>query len=158
MGRPASISIARESPVAQGASVHNGMPMSQAALTGLPALVVARDGALKFSTPQAALLTENGALKPVLAQHVAMALAEGRAQLVRVTLPEDAGTRRFDLTLMPSVSGEVLILAKETSIEANLVSALTKSPIGCVFRSEDSRKASARAFDLMIRATLDHMI
>ncbi len=127
MGRQAAISVARESPEGATASTRDGTPVSQAAFAGLPALVVAHDGALKFSTAHAAPLIENGALKAAVAQHVAVARAEGRAQLARVTLPDDGNSRRFDLTLMPSVNGEVLILAKETSFEANLISALTIS-------------------------------
>ena len=46
---------------------------------------------------------------------------------MRVVVDDEGEPRRFDLTLMPSVNGEVMILARETSFEANLITALTQS-------------------------------
>jgi len=104
-----------------------GMPVAQSAFAGLPALVLSHDGTLKFSTPQSAALLDGTMPKAIILEHAAAAVAEGRAQLARIVLAEDGGNRRFDLTLMPSVDGDVVILANETSFEANLITALTNS-------------------------------
>ena len=61
MGRTASISVARDSPDEAKAPSRDGTPVSQAAFASLPALVVAPDGTLKFSTAHAAPLIEAAA-------------------------------------------------------------------------------------------------
>ena len=127
MGRPAAISVARESAQLEAVAATGATPASQSVFAGVPALVIAADGAVKFSNALSAVFVDRGELKPAVAMHVANALAEGRVQLARVTLTEDGQSRRFDLTLMPSIDGEVVIVAKETSFEANLVAALTAS-------------------------------
>ena len=127
MGRPAANTALRDDAVEAAPPRHDGLPVAQAAIAGLPALVVAADGALKFSTPQAAALVSGAELKAVIRQHVAATRESGQAQLVRVDIEDPAEPRRFDLTLIPSVNGEVLILARETSFEANLIGALTSS-------------------------------
>ncbi len=127
MGRAVAKPVVRESTESHLVARSDGTPVSQSAFAGLPALVVAPDGSLKFSTAQAAALMDGDALKPVIRQHVAATLADGHAQLVRIVLDHEGEPHRFDLTLMPSVNGEVLVLARETSLEANLIAALTNS-------------------------------
>jgi hypothetical protein len=127
MGRPAAKSAVRDETVETAPSHDHGTPVTQSAFAGLPALVVTSDGALKFSTVQASALKDGAELKPVIRQHVAATRESGQAQLVRVSVDDQGEPRRFDLTLMPSVNGEVLVLARETSFEANLITALTQS-------------------------------
>ncbi|MBI1211768.1 MAG: PAS domain S-box protein [Alphaproteobacteria bacterium] len=127
MGQPAAISTACEDAMIPVPVRTDGLPLAQSAMAGLPALVVDADGDLKFSTPQASALKDGDGLKPIVRQHVAATLADGHAQLVRVDIDDNGEPRRFDLTLMPSVNGEVLIIARETSFEANLITALTNS-------------------------------
>ncbi len=127
MGRQAAISVTRESPQGEGDTRSHGTPVSQSAFAGLPALVLAGDDTLKFCTAHAAALVEDGRLKAAVHTQVAIARADGRARLARVTFSGFEGQRHFDLTLIPSVDGEVLIVAKEASFEANLIAALTTS-------------------------------
>lgn len=127
MGRAGAKAAAREEGESLVLAREPGMPVAQGAIAGLPALVVALDGTLKFATSQSAPLQDGDELKPVIRQHVAASRDSGEAQLVRVVVDDEGEPRRFDLTLMPSVNGEVLILARETSFEANLITALTQS-------------------------------
>jgi len=127
MGRPAAISAARDEAAELAVSREHGTPVAQGAMAGLPALVVAADGSLKFSTAQSSALKDGAELKPAIRQHVLATRESGQAQLVRVAVDDQGEPRRFDLTLMPSVNGEVLVLARETSFEANLITALTQS-------------------------------
>src|SRR5690349_2179269 len=82
MGRPAAISAAREETVDQTVARELGTPVAQSAIAGLPALVVAPDGKLKFCTSQSAPLRDGESLKPIIRQHVAGTLESGTAQLV----------------------------------------------------------------------------
>lgn len=129
MGQTAVISTAREDAAgaAPSPSRKEGLPLAQSAMAGLPAFVVADDGCLKFATPQATPFMDGDRLKPVVRQHIAATLESGQVQIVRVDIEDEHEPRRFDLTLMPSVTGEVLVIARETSLEANLITALTKS-------------------------------
>src|SRR5690242_17833827 len=117
MGRPAAKSAAHDETVEGHVVREPGTPVAQGAMAGLPALVVSADGTLKFSTAQSSALRDGAELKPVIRQHVLATRESGQAQLVRVALDDQGEPRRFDLTLMPSVNGEVLVLARETSFE-----------------------------------------
>lgn len=119
--------VAREDGESLALAREPGMPVAQGAIAGLPALVVAPDGTLKFATSQSEPLRDGNELKPVIRQHIAASRESGQAQLVRIVVDDQGEPRRFDLTLMPSVNGEVLIVARETSFEANLITALTQS-------------------------------
>lgn len=127
MGRAGANAAAREDGESLALVREPGMPVAQGAIAGLPALVVALDGTLKYTTSQSEPLRDGNELKPIIRQHVAASRDSGEAQLVRVVVNDQGEPRRFDLTLMPSVDGEVLILARETSFEANLITALTQS-------------------------------
>jgi hypothetical protein len=127
MGLPAAKIAAPADAVETAPARGEGLPVAQAAIAGLPALVVAPDGTPKFATPLANVFKDGDRLKPIIRQHVAATLDGGIAQIVRVDIEEEGERRRFDLTLMPSVDGEVLIIARESSFEANLISALTTS-------------------------------
>lgn len=127
MGRPAAKAAAREQGDDLALAREPGMPVAQNAIAGLPALVVAHDGTLKFATSQSEPLRHNNELNPLIRQHVAAARDSGEAQAVRVAVDDEGEPRRFDLTLMPSLNGDVLIIARETSFEANLITALTQS-------------------------------
>ena len=98
MGRPAAISVARESSQGEGDTRSHGTPVSQSAFAGLPALVVAGDDCLKFCTAHAAALVEDGRLKAAIRAQVAIARADGRARLARVTFSDRESKRHFDLT------------------------------------------------------------
>jgi PAS domain S-box-containing protein len=127
MGSSAAKSVALEATESGPVARAVGTPVSQSAFAGLPALVVTADGSLKFSTAQAAALIDADGLKPVVRQHIASTRANGCAQLVRIAFNEQSEAHRFDLTLVPSVNGDVLVIARESSFEANLITALTNS-------------------------------
>ena len=103
MGRPAANTAMRDDAVEAAPPRQDGLPVAQAAIAGLPALVVTAEGTLKFSTPQAAALVSGAELKAVIRQHVAATRETGQAQLVRVDIEDQGEPRRFDLTLMPSI-------------------------------------------------------
>ena len=127
MARSAAIPVARDVLEARDLAHPAAMPVPQSAFAGLPALIIRRDGTLKFSTAQSAALLDGAMPKAIIRRHAAAVIEGGCAQLARIVLNEPGGNRRFDLTLMLSVDGEVVILANETSFEANLIAALTNS-------------------------------
>lgn len=100
---------------------------TQAEHAGVPALAATADGEILFANQMAAALTQDGELKPVVKALIVDTAASRRPQLVRLTLPGADGPQRFDVTLLPEEGGGVLLLARDSSIEANLISALTES-------------------------------
>ena len=97
---------------------------------GQPAALVAGDGTLICSNEQAQWLLKDGVLPAALRSHVVEARLVCKVQMARVVVPAKSGdetARRIDVTLVPVPVGMVLLLAKDSTLDANLVNALAAS-------------------------------
>ena len=104
--------------------------VAQVETASAPALVARGDGTLLAANAFADFLVEPQGLVPSLKALVADTLRADKTQVARVVLQDkDAGgqIRQFDLTLMPLPGGTVLAVAREATLEANLVGALSAS-------------------------------
>lgn len=104
--------------------------MAQVGSASAPALVARGSGALLSANAHAETLLENGELAATLRTLVAHTCVIDRAQVVRLTdQGDEAGSspRSFDLTLLPVPCANVLVVAREVTLEANLIGALTAS-------------------------------
>ncbi len=104
--------------------------VAQVRSASAPALFVRGNGALLAANAGAEMLLEEGALTVPLRALIADTCLIDRSQVARLTRHGDeAGSspRSFDLTLMPVPRANVLVVAREVTLEANLISALTTS-------------------------------
>ena len=95
-----------------------------------PAVVASGDGAVVAANQQAQSLLDGGKLPAIVRALVIDTGLADKIQTIRTNLPDhdgEGGARRFDLTLIPAPAGLVLLVARDSTLEANLLNALTKS-------------------------------
>ena len=104
--------------------------IAQVRSTSAPALVARGNGGLLSANPHAEMLLEQGELTATLRALVVDTCVTDRAQIARLTRKGDeagASPRCFDLTLLPVPCANVFVVAREVTLEANLIGALTAS-------------------------------
>jgi len=101
--------------------------VAQVRASHTPALLASFDGTLIVANGHADALTEDGGVAPALRQFLSDTGAADKSQVVRVGVKSGGQTLRFDLTLLPLPYGDVLVVGREMTTEANLVEALTAS-------------------------------
>jgi diguanylate cyclase (GGDEF)-like protein len=104
--------------------------IAQVDAASVPALVARNTGELLAVNAQADALLERGALTSALRALISDTCVIDRTQIVRLTREgnaADPAPRAFDLTLMPVPLANVLVVAREVTLEANLIGALTSS-------------------------------
>ena len=107
-----------------------GWAVAQVETAPAPALVARADGTLVAANAYADLLIAGQAPAPSLKALIADASRIDKMQVVRLALQgSEAGThvRRFDISLLPLPDALVLVVAREVTLEANLIGALTAS-------------------------------
>ena len=95
-----------------------------------PAVLASSDGAVVAANQQAQSLLNGGELPAIVRALVIDTRLADRIQSIRSNLPAqdgDSGTHRFDLTLIPAPAGLVLIIARDSTLEANMLNALAAS-------------------------------
>lgn len=95
-----------------------------------PAVLASGDGSVVASNQQAQSLLNGGELPAIVRALVIDTMLAEKIQSTRTNLPAHAGescARRFDLTLFPVPAGLVLIVARDSTLEANMLSALAAS-------------------------------
>jgi PAS domain S-box-containing protein len=100
----------------------------QAALA--PALLLRSDGIVEAANALAAPLLRGDGLPSAIRSEVIDSCLTGSVKTIRATLPVVEGeetSRRFDLTFVPVPGGQILLIGRDTTLEANLVNALAAS-------------------------------
>jgi diguanylate cyclase (GGDEF)-like protein/PAS domain S-box-containing protein len=95
-----------------------------------PAVVARADGTIVAANPQSQGLMEHGRLASALQTLLIDARLKGATVTAKMSLQangETEGARRFDLVFLPLPCGDVLIIGREATLEANLTTALAAS-------------------------------
>ena len=96
----------------------------------MPAVVTTSDGSLIRANDAAQPLFNGSSLIASLRTAIIDASLANKTQIVRIHTagnPGEENKRRFDITLMPVPPGHMFVLAKDNTLEANLVNALAAS-------------------------------
>jgi len=95
-----------------------------------PALLLRGDGSVVTANVLAAPLLRGYGLPSAIRAEVIDTCLTGCMKTVRATLPVVEGeetSRRFDLSLVPVPGGQILMIGRDSTLEANLVNALAAS-------------------------------
>ena len=104
--------------------------VAQVETASAPAFVARGDGTLVAANAFADVFVQQSTTIDTVRDLIEDTCRTGRTQVVRLTLrgkEDGAQLRRFDLTFMPLPSASVFVVAREVTIETNLIGALSAS-------------------------------